>query len=186
METALATIILVSLMLMTGLSLAQMSLSTQEALLEASHILDQRVTERTRTRISTLAIESSESGETMQVVMVNSGEARLADLPQWDVIVQYHSTAGQYVIQRLPHRASADLGAHHWWDLGGIYLDRATDEPEAFDLGIVNPGEQILLILSLSPTMDPRPAMVTICTPQGVTTQGVVTPNIATSRLVSQ
>ncbi|MHB1296514.1 MAG: hypothetical protein ACYC4R_16165 [Anaerolineae bacterium] len=174
MDSALATVILISLMLVAGLSLAQTHLSSQEALLEASHTLDARVVERARTCISTLSIQATAAGETVQVLLLNSGEVRLADLGQWDVIVQYHSVGGQYIIAHLPYRQTADLEADRWWDLGGIYIDREANEPEAFEPGIVNPGEQILLNLSLSPVMDASPALVTVSTPQGISASSIL------------
>jgi hypothetical protein len=75
---------------------------------------------------------------------------RLAQFPDWDVLVQYYDAINGYHIQRLVYTENSDPGDNEW-TVNTIYSDQGMTQEELFEPGILNPGEVALLRLKLSP-----------------------------------
>ncbi len=100
----------------------------------------------------------------------NDGQTNLSEFTKWDVIVQYQTGEFRYLNYSPVYPAN-----NGQWAVKGIY---ATDgSPETFDPGILDPGEQMVVIDHAGPGAwfrDNR-AEITVSTPNGVKSQSQVT-----------
>jgi len=166
MESIIATLIVITLVLTGGLMMAQRYLASQETVMLAWLSMERRSEQRVRTQMTTVTTETDGSGEVVELVLANTGETKLADFDQWDVIVQYQSVEG-YSVDWLPYVEGAP-GLDEW-SVVGIYLDAATATAEVNDPGIVNSDEEVLLRVRLSPAIEVGSTnLARIVTPNGV------------------
>ena len=121
-----------------------------------------------RTEISTLAATWQPLTNTLDVSLSNSGQVKLANFSGWDVIVQYFTNSTLQV--RYLTYTNGTLGNNQWVK-EGIYEDAAASDPEVFDPGILNPGEDLVIQAKLDPGVDQDTTnLVVISTPNGIPT----------------
>jgi hypothetical protein len=166
METAIPAIIIIGLLMLATLTLAEQSLSSQDAVSKSWREMQERLEERTRTDLSPIAAQTINAGATVELTLRNDGDTKLADFDQWDVILQYGSGSGN--AEWYPYGSGSDE-----WDVGGIYLDASQSTPEAFDPDILNPGEEMVIWVWVSPPVGTHQAIV--ATPNGITASTVFT-----------
>ena len=173
METAIAALIILAVVLFGALTIIQGHLSSQDAIAESWREMEERTGERARTRISQEDDEMiGAQGFDVRVILENTGQTRLADFSHWDVIVQYYDEDTNYYIKRLPY--SGGSPEDDQWALTGIFQETQTSTPDVFDPGILNPGEQAWFHLKLNPKVGAATNnWVVMSTPNGVTTQVV-------------
>lgn len=155
MENIIVSIICIALLMFGGMTMSQGFLSSMDSSKEAWAEMGQRDNEIHRTVISNLRQPSLGHGHNLTILdlrMENSGQTKLSDFEQWDVIVQYYDTSGQYHVAWLPY-VEGTLGDNQW-KVQGIYMDANTGDPEVFEPGILNPGEGIRMRAKLYPAVD--------------------------------
>jgi hypothetical protein len=148
MDGVIAALILIALVLTGSLLLVQRFFVSQEAMMLDWLATEDRLAQRMRTALTPLTAETVSSGAVVELVLANTGQTRLADFEQWDVIVEYESVQG-YVVTWLPY-VVGEPGLDEW-TVVGIYLDAATATAEIYDPDIVNAGEELLIRVRLSP-----------------------------------
>lgn len=127
--------------------------------------------ERARTDLSPVGAETKNLGATVEVILSNEGDTKLADFDQWDVILEYKDGGGSCHTEWYPF----GLGINEWTKTG-IYLDASTATGEVFDKGILNPGEEIVIQVSVSPWVgSPTTNLATVVTPNGISASTVFT-----------
>jgi len=100
--------------------------------------------------------------------VVNQGETSLAQFAKWDVIVEYQDGTTNYI----DYTTDGSPGSNEW-TVEGIYL--LNNSREVFDPDILNPEEQMKLLINIDPGIGAREAIrLTISTPHGVTSQCLV------------
>ena len=105
----------------------------------------------------------------VDVVLRNTGRVGLRDFPSWDVWVDYYEADGTHHTERLSYTSAATPAADQW-SVEGIYLDAASGKGEAWQPGIVDPGEEVKLLLRLDPAAaDPQSNETIVGLPNGVT-----------------
>ena len=173
MEVVFPGLIIIALLMLVMLSIAYDFLSSQETTTDSWREMEERLGDRTRTDLSPLRAETDVAGDIVEVTLRNDGSTKLSDFDQWDVIVQYHATGLGYWVDWVPYNEIAEA---RWWRVEGIYRDASAGIPEAFDPGIVNPGEQVVVQIWLSPSVaDDSTNLATIVTPNGITASTVFT-----------
>jgi hypothetical protein len=91
----------------------------------------------------------------------------LADYNKWDVIVQYTDINSIKQVKWIPY-TSGSL-SNNQWTVKGIYLDASTLTPEVYDIGIFNPGEEMILETQLdTPVHNGSVNLMSVNTPNGV------------------
>lgn len=171
MDTALTGLIIIMVLLLAVLILSYSFLSVQQAVVESWQEMEERMEDRVRTDLSPVGAETSIGGSYVDVTLGNEGDTKLADFDQWDVIVQYDGTDGRNHIEWLPYDGSGNK-----WTKVGIYLDASTSTPEVFDIDILNPGEEIVIQMWLSPTVKLSSTnLATVAVPNGITVSTVFT-----------
>ncbi len=129
--------------------------------------LSQRDEEIMRTNVQVVQAEQSDA-VTLLVTVKNSGQTKLTAFSRWDVIVHSQDAEGTRHVNWLPYTDGTPSANE--WTVQGIYLDAGGGVPEAFEPGIVNPDEEVVLQCKLSPAVGAGTInLVSITTPNGVT-----------------
>ena len=164
MENALTGLIIIGILVLAILGLSEQSLSAHASISDAIRQMQDRLIERGRTDIVPVAAATLISPDYVQVKLKNTGQVKLADFNHWDAIVQYTA------IGNSPHT--------DWYGYpdGWTETIEQDGQPEVFETGILNPGEEIVLTIHL-------PAAVQIgsinraivATPSGITASTIFT-----------
>jgi len=167
METAIAALIILTVVLFGALTIVQVYLSAQDAILTSWREMEERLGERARTEISADGPGTVDPlGHTVVVTLTNEGSTKLADFDQWDVIVQYYRATGDCIIKWLPYTETAPPGDNQW--------TKAISE--VYEPGIFNPREVMTITLVVIPTVALTTTnRVIIATPNGITASAVFT-----------
>lgn len=129
--------------------------------------MEARAVVLSRTDIDVIA--TSYATPTLDVTIKNTGGEPLRDLGQWDVVVQYYDVDGTYHITYLPYTSATSVVDNEWGKVA-IYVDASGLTAEAHQPGILDPAEEIVLQLSMTPVADSTANnLVIIGTPNGVT-----------------
>ncbi|MBI4305425.1 MAG: hypothetical protein HY678_03810 [Chloroflexi bacterium] len=106
----------------------------------------------------------------VDVVIENAGARSYSQWKEWDVAVQYTTASGGISIQRLSY-TSGTLSAGKW-TVSGIYLNATTRITKGTDPDVLNPVEQMVLRLQVSPVAGTgTTGMVVITTVDGLSTR---------------
>jgi archaellum component FlaF (FlaF/FlaG flagellin family) len=177
METVLTALVIIAIIVFAVLTLTEAFLSAQDTVRASWQELERRWGEQARTDLSPVGTQIKSDGAVVELTLRNDGDTKLADFDQWDVIVQYYEVEIEdddppvyqyhYHIYWLPYVESEPVTNE--WKVVGIYLDAAGAVPETYEPGILNPGEEILLRLRVSPPVGPDTAnLVALSTSNGV------------------
>lgn len=98
--------------------------------------------------VSATAQESA--GTTVvDVTLENTGTGAYAAWGDWDVSIQYTTAAGAISIQNLSHATTLAAGK---WVVAGIFLDAVTRLDQGVEPDALNPTEQMVIRLQVSPS----------------------------------
>ncbi len=171
MENVLAAVVIIFLLLFGGLTMSSAFISAQETIITASQAVSSRVNDIAGTDIKAVDLKVIDSGSVIEFTIRNDGDLKLADFTKWDLFTEYYDSAATpgYHGGRLPYNSTgAVINA---WSLDGIYLDAANDLAESYEIGILNPGEDIVLHVRVSPEIGVGQSVtVTVATQNGVVT----------------
>ena len=114
-------------------------------------------------------IETLGGSNSVSLRVVNRGQSNLAEYAKWDIITQYEDGTVNYI----SYTTEPSPGSNQWVVEGLYMLD---GNPEVYDPDILNPGEQMKLIMNLDPAIGLRETVrITVSTPNGVKSQCLVT-----------
>ncbi len=148
MSNAIVALFVIALMIIAALTWSQAAFSSFDSVSQSLKQMAQTTQEVNRTSIS--IVDSQKQGDFFDIAVHNSGEVRLAQFADWDVLVQYYDATNGYHIQRLVYTENSDPGDNEW-TVSAIYSDQGMTQEELFEPGILNPGEVAMLKLKLSP-----------------------------------
>ena len=173
MDSAITGLIILALLLLTVFTVAQGYLSLQDRALGAWREMEMRMAERVHTDLAPVSAETKASGSIVELTLANEGDVKLADFDRWDVIVEYDASSGDHIIDWIPYE---ELTENRWWTVKGIYLDASAGITETFEPNILNPGEEVIIQLWLSPTVGLTTTnLATVATPNGISASQVFT-----------
>ncbi len=160
METAIATLIILTVVLFGVLTLTHAYLSAQDTILESWREMEERLGDRARTDLSPVSAETNGLGSQVYVTLSNDGDTKLADFDQWDVIVQYDTdNDGDHdVVEWFSYHAPPPLNGEWSKAIG-----------ENFEPGIFNPGETMAITIAVSSEISSTGVAI-IATPNGIST----------------
>ena len=175
METAVAALIIITIILFGVLTLGQGYLSAQAAMMQSWRAMEAQAGERARTSLTVTAASLSAAGDGARLIVRNDGSVKLADFPAWDVLLEYNSATAP-VAGWYPYAGAVDPGVNQW-AVQGIYQDADRGTPEGYDPGILDPGEEMAISIRLSPPVAAGSVLVaTVSTPNGVASSRALTP----------
>jgi hypothetical protein len=171
METAIVSIICIALIVFGGMTMSQGFMTSVDASTVGLEEIGQRNENIMRTELTPLSA-SVPAANTLEVILENTGQTKLSDYDMWDVIIQYYDGAAAYHVEWLPEAQGAL--ADNEWEVGWIRLNGAA---EAFEPGVLNPGEQIMLRAQLNPAVGAGTTnMFVVATPGGITASSYFSP----------
>ncbi len=167
MEMVIVSAICMMLIIFGGMTMSQGFISSVDTSTPGWREISDRDGEIMRTELALLTADISKSRKTLEVASRNSGQTKLNDFAQWDVIVQYYDDGGSYYTKWLPYtEGSPD---NNEWTVQGIYLNSENETAEVFEPGILNPGEETVMQAILWPPAGKGTTNdVVISTPNGV------------------
>ena len=173
MENVIITIMCVALMIFAAMTVAQSTLSSQDTVATAWKEMERTSGEIARTNISSLGAETSD-GITISLTLENAGETQLEDFDEWDVILQYYDISDNYLIKRLTYNSGTP--SDNEWTVEGIYLNAGSSTSEAFDPGIFNPDEEMVIEMKVNPAVGtPNANMAKVAVSNGVSATTIFT-----------
>ena len=126
--------------------------------------------ERADTRITGPSDLSVSATSTAELILANEGDLPLASFSSWDVIFEVQRDSG-LDLAYMTHTDSASPGANQW-TVKGIYLDATAGTGEIVDPGVLNPGEEMIVLAGFSsPLVANKYGRATLVTPNGVVTK---------------
>ena len=174
MESALASIILMTVVLYASLTLSHTYFTTQDRLMVSEQALQERTLERMKTDLEIVGMQTKSSGSVIELTVRNSGNIKLADFEKWDVIVEYYQANGDLVMTWAPYTAGSP--GNNEWTVAGIYANAVAMTPEAFEPDILNPDEEMIVQIRVLPPVGPDTTnRATIGVPNGDTVSTLFT-----------
>jgi hypothetical protein len=163
METAIVSIICIALIAFGGMTMSRgfmTSIDTSTTGLEAAGQRNETIMRTELTPLST----SLPSGNTLDIILENSGQTRLADFDRWDVIIQYYDDTATYHVVWLPY--TEDTLGDNEWQVTWIRVDGVD---EVFEPNVLNPKEQIKIRAQLNPAPGSGTTnLAVVSTPNGI------------------
>jgi len=168
METAITALIIISILMLSVLALSERSLSAQATISEASGAMQERMGERARTDLAAMGAATTPGGDYVSVTLKNAGSTKLADFNRWDVILQYTDGAGGYHVTWYPYSSK-------WTKT--IYMDADMGVAEVVEPDILNPGEEMVVLVDVSPYLvgTGTTNLATLSVPNGIRASSVFT-----------
>jgi len=148
MSNAIVALVVIALMLTAALTWSQTAYTSFDSISQALKQTTQITQEVSRTDIK--VIDAQTQGAFVEVSVLNSGEVHLAQFANWDVLVQYYDASGDYHISHLSYTENSSPSEGQW-TIVNIYIDESLGQKEVFEPGILDPGEVMLMRLSLAP-----------------------------------
>jgi hypothetical protein len=162
MATAIVSIICIMLVVLGGMTMSQGVLTSADTTAFSIDELSTREGAMMRTGIQVLRAEPLSWADWLRVTVDNSGQTKLASFNKWDFIVHYDD-GGTHYNRWLPYTTGAP--GDNEWEKARICLN---GQAEAFEPGILNPQEELVILAKLSPLPgNATTGDVTITTPNG-------------------
>jgi hypothetical protein len=171
METAIVSIICIALIAFGGMTMSRGFMTSVDSSTTGLDTIGQRNETIMRTELIPEST-SLPSGNTLDIILKNSGQTKLADFDKWDVIIQYYDSTHTYHVVWLPYTDEALKDNE--WQVAWIRLDGAA---EVFEPGILNPKEEIKIRAQLNPAVGAGTTnMAVVATPNGITASTYFSP----------
>lgn len=174
MESLITVILVVTLILFAGLNIFQETLDAQDALTTTWQEMEEISGDRARTTLTPISSTIKSNGAIVEVILKNEGSTKLADFDRWDLFLQYYTDSATYEIDWYPYVTAAP--GNNQWANAGIFVDANTAQPEVYEPGILNPGEEMIVQVQVMPTIGMTTTnMLTVGTDYGIQASTIIT-----------
>jgi hypothetical protein len=164
MATILVSIICIAMIVVGGMTLSHGILTSTDATALSVEEISVREGDITRTGLDAVRAAELSWADLLRVTVANTGQTKLASFDKWDFIVHYSDANGVYHTEWLPC-TTGNLSINKW-QKARIGLNGPM---EFFEPGILNPGEELVMLARLSPLPgDNTTGDITVATPNGV------------------
>lgn len=171
METAIVSIICIALIVFGGMTMSRGFMTSVDASTTGLEEVGQRDETIMRTELTPVSA-AQPSAATLELILQNSGQTKLADFEKWDIIVQYYDGTGNYHAAWLPF-AEGTLNNNEW-EVAWMHINGGA---EVFEPNVLNPQEEIMIRAQLNPAVGAGTTnMVIVATPSGVTASTYFSP----------
>jgi hypothetical protein len=141
METSIPAVIVSAILMVSAMVLARSGYQSVDQMGQLWKQLEVRSSEQVHTQLAITNVTSNSPH--VDVDLLNEGSTALADYGRMDVLVQYTTGGGAPVLAWIPYTNGAL--AQNTWAIQGITND-------AFEPGILNPGETLRMRIWLDPS----------------------------------
>ena len=169
MANVIVAMFAVALIMGAVLVLASASLSSADRILLSWNSMVHRDGDKERTELTLIAADLMATSTNVDISIRNTGQTALRNFPRWDVIIQYYATSSNQGlnVSWLPYTSSTPSSGQ--WTVRGVYLDAGTGDPEVYEPGVFNSGEEIIVRLNITPAIPVNTDnLATIGAPNGV------------------
>lgn len=164
MAAAIVTIICVAMIVVGGMTLSQGILTSTDSAATSIEAISVREGDMMRTNLEARRAAQLSWGDYLRVTVENKGQTKLASYDKWDIIVSYEGSDDKVYSTWLPFTSA--LPAKNEWKKARIGLNGPV---EYFEPGIVNPGEEMVILAKLNPLPgDATTGDISIATPNGI------------------
>jgi hypothetical protein len=168
MESVLVFLVSIALVIVSAVTMTMSTIQSTAKLSSTWKALEQRSSTIQRTSIVALSPENYHGG-TIDIVVKNEGQVNINDFSHWDLIAEEQDGSSHYLTFTSNYPPASNQ-----WAIKGIYV--AENVPEAFDINIFNPGEQVVAGVNPSGIIDAGNTIkITMATAEGITSQCYVT-----------
>ncbi len=144
MESGLPALIIAAVFLLAASFLSRSGISSYEALGQHIKQVEARTGEQARTRLTIVSASLDAPGTTLTVQLRDDGSTNISSWSALDVLVSYYTGPSSRVDAWIPY---VDGGlSPNTWTVVSITSD-------AFEPGILNPGETATIEVGLSPAV---------------------------------
>jgi hypothetical protein len=150
METIIVSTICIVLVVFGGMTMAQGFFSSVDSSTLGWDTMETRDEAIMRTELSVVST-TMPTASRLEITLRNDGQTKLRDFADWDIIVQYYDDGGIYYVKWLPYTSGTP--GNNQWTVEGIYQDAGSATAEAFESGILNPGEELVIRAELNPAV---------------------------------
>ena len=144
MHVAIAFFFTTVVLIVVLFAIGRDMLATFGDIADAWQVVETRTERRSDTKITGPMTLSVSATSTVRVTLVNEGRVALGAFADWDVIFEVQKAPG-LGISFLAYTTSASPAAGEWTE-EGIYLNAASSTPEIVDPGVLNPGEEMVVL----------------------------------------
>jgi hypothetical protein len=164
MVVAIVTIICIAMIVVGGMTLSQGILTTADTSAVSVESISVREGEIMRTDLYVTRAEQLTWSDYFRATVRNTGQTKLASYDKWDVILSYIEGGGSTYSRWLPYTASTP--GNNEWQKARLGLNGPL---EFFEPGILNPGEEMVILAKLDPAISSNATGdITFTTPNGV------------------
>jgi hypothetical protein len=165
MHLAIVTLILAAIIVLGGMTMAQGFLTSTDISAIGIEEISTREGEIGRTELAIVGVTGLSWANTARFMVENTGHTKLASFSQWDVFVNYFDISVATYSTKWLQYTDGTPGDNEW-QKAAIYVN---GQPEVFEPGILNPGEEMVIDANLNPSLViSTDADVIIATPNGV------------------
>jgi hypothetical protein len=164
MAAAFVTIICIAMIVVGGMTLSQGILTSADSAALSVETISVREGDIMRTDIDLVRAAQLSWGDDLRITVKNIGQTKLASYDKWDLIATYETSDSTMHSTWLPYTTSP-LTDNEW-----IKARIGLDGPyEYFEPGILNPGEEMVILAKLTPPSDnTATGDISLAAPNGV------------------
>ena len=157
MVSIVTTLLAIAMIMGAVLALSEASLSLANRASLAWDDRAKRSGDFERTGLSLVAADMLGSSTSVDISIRNSGQIALRDFPDWDVHIRYYASSSNQAlnIAWLPYTASSSPPTGQW-TVEGLYINASSSDPEVFDPNLLNPEEEMVLRINITPQIPTR------------------------------
>jgi hypothetical protein len=168
MESVLVCFVSISLMIVSMVTITMNTVHSAAKLADTWHATEARANTIRRTEIVSIPPDDYRGG-LLELTVKNEGQVNISDFGHWDLLVEKPGANATYL-----NSSTSYPPGNNQWAIKGFYI--TTNNPEVFDLNVLNPGERIIIGINLLQAINEgETARVTVATGEGVTSQCYVT-----------
>lgn len=142
MDSSIPALILGAILLLGATLVARSSIMTYDRLGQQIKAIEARTGDQARTELTVTDVAVDGPRDTLTVQIRNDGQTGVSAWQALDVIVSYHTGPSTRVTSWFAYAEAGPLDGE--WTVDSI-------QPDAFEPGILNPGETATLTVELSP-----------------------------------
>uniref|UniRef100_A0A6H1Z7G8 Flagellin n=1 Tax=viral metagenome TaxID=1070528 RepID=A0A6H1Z7G8_9ZZZZ len=172
METALISLVCIAMVIIGTVTLCMSAFQGAISVTDSVKAMETEAGIIRRTGIAAVP-PAQYSGGNIELMVRNEGQTNLSQFSRWDVIAQYLDDSAVKHVDYVEYTAGNPPGPNQW-TVEGIYL--LSGDPEAFDPNILDPWEQMKIVINLDPGIGTY-GRITVSTPNGVTSECPVSRN---------
>lgn len=169
MDSVIAAVVIFFLLIFGVLTFSNTTFSAHEVTVEAWQDMAERAESQLRTSLAIADAYTANLGGDVYLMIENTGSLSLSEFQAWDVISQYYANPQPYDYAMSWFDYGTGELLNGMWTVTGIYLDAAALHEEAYEPGILNPGEYARLHIRIDPGAgEQTPLFVQVSTLTGI------------------